>query len=84
MSDTSVALGPILAHYLRTWKGLSLYTADTDFVFPSIVKKGAVRVCASVFDRNYLRPAAIASGVSIHDGYRFELHNLRHSLSNCW
>ena len=39
-------------------------------------------VCASVFDRNYLRPGAIAAGVSIPDGYRFGLHNLRHSLSN--
>jgi len=41
-SDSPVALGPILAHYLRTWKGLSPYTADTDFVFPSMVKKGKV------------------------------------------
>ncbi|MGA7634152.1 MAG: site-specific integrase [Terriglobales bacterium] len=81
-SDSTVALGPILAHYLRTWEGLSPYTADTDFVFPSMVKKGVVPVCASVFDRNYLRKAAIAAGVSIPDGYRFGLHNLRHSLSN--
>src|ERR1035438_6856400 len=41
-SDSTVALGPILAHYLRTWRGLSPYTADTDFVFPSMVKKGVV------------------------------------------
>jgi integrase len=81
-SDSTVALGPILAHYLRTWKGLSPYTADTDFVFPSMVKKAVVPVCASVFDRNYLRKAAIAIGVNIPDGYRFGLHNLRHSLSN--
>jgi integrase len=81
-SDSTVALGPILAHYLRTWRGLSPYTADTDFVFPSMVKKGVVPVCASVFDRNYLRKAALAVGVNIPDGYRFGLHNLRHSLSN--
>jgi len=81
-SDSTVALGPMLAHYLRTWKGLSPYTADTDFVFPSMVKKGVVPVCASVFVRNYLRPAAIAAGVSIPDGHRWGLHNLRHSLSN--
>ena len=61
---------------------MSPYTADTDYVFPSMVKKGAVPVCASVFDRNYLRPAAIEAGVSIPVGYRFGLHNLRHSLSN--
>ena len=81
-SDSTVALGPILADYLRTWKELSPYTTDTDFVFPSMVKKGVVPVCSSVFDRNYLRPAAIAAGVSIPDGYRFGLQNLRHSFSN--
>src|ERR1035438_9222477 len=78
-SNSTVVLGPILAHYLCTWKGLSPYTSDTNFVFPSMVKRGVVPVCASVFDRNYLRPAAIEAGVSIPVGYRFGLHNLRHS-----
>jgi len=32
--------------------------------------------------RNYLRTAAKAAGVTIPDGYRFGLHNLRHSLGN--
>jgi integrase len=81
-SDSTVALGSILAHYLRVWKEASPYTADTDFVFPSRRKNGTVPVCASVFVRNYLRPAALAAGVQIPDGYRFGLHNLRHSLSN--
>jgi integrase len=71
-----------LAHYLRVWKEASPSTADTDFVFPSRKKNGSVPVCASVFVRNYLRPAALAAGIQIPDGYRFGLHNLRHSLSN--
>jgi len=37
---------------------------------------------ASSFVADYLRPAAIAAGVSIAEGQRFGLHNLRHSLSN--
>ncbi|MGC2195174.1 MAG: site-specific integrase [Terriglobales bacterium] len=71
-----------MAHYLRVWKEASPYTADTAFVFPSRRKNGSVPVYASVFVRNYLRPAAHAAGVQIPDGYRFGLHNLRHSLSN--
>src|ERR1022692_764595 len=42
----------------------------------------SVPVCASVFVRNHLRKAAVAAGAKIPDGYRFGLHNLRHSLSN--
>jgi integrase-like protein len=44
--------------------------------------EGAVPVCTSVFVRNHLRKAAIAAGAKIPNGYRFGLHNLRHSLSN--
>jgi integrase len=81
-SDATVALGSTLAYYLRVWKEASPYTADTDFVFPSSKMSGKVPVCPSVFVRNYLRKSAIAAGVKIPDGYRFGLHNLRHSLSN--
>src|SRR5260370_25902908 len=48
-SDSTVALGSILAQFLRTWKEASPYTADTDFVFPSINMNGTVPVCASIF-----------------------------------
>ena len=81
-SNSFVALGSILAATLRTWKEASPYTADTDFVFPSLKKEGAVPVCTSVFVRNHLRKAAVAAGAKIPNGYRFGLHNLRHSLSN--
>jgi integrase len=81
-SDATVPLSPLLAHELLTWKGLSPYTADTDFVFPSLKMEGRVPVCTSVFVRNYLRKAALTAGVPVPDGYRFGLHNLRHSLSN--
>ena len=37
---------------------------------------------ASVFVADHLRPAAKKAGVTIEDGQRFGLHNLRHSLSN--
>ena len=81
-SDSTVALGSILAYYLRVWRQGSGYAGDNDLVFPSRTKNGSVPICASVFDRSHLRKAAIAAGVKIPDGHRFGLHNLRHSLSN--
>ncbi len=46
------------------------------------IKSFSATICASVFDRRHLRKAAIAAAVRMPDGYRFGLHNLRHSLSN--
>src|SRR5579862_3632596 len=43
---------------------------------------GRVPICLSVFCADHLRPAAKAAGVTIPDGHRWSLHNLRHSLSN--
>jgi integrase len=39
-------------------------------------------LCASVFCRAHLRPAAKKAGVLIPECHRWGLHNLRHSLSN--
>jgi hypothetical protein len=43
---------------------------------------GLSPLCASVFCRVHLRPAATKAGVVIPDRHRRGLHNLRHSLSN--
>lgn len=51
-------------------------------MFPSLKESGKVPICASVFCRVHLRPAAKKAGVVIPDGHRWNLHNLRHSLSN--
>ena len=56
-SDSTVALGSILAHYLRAWKEASPYTADTDFVFPSMKKER----CGSSL-RVGVRQESLASG----------------------
>ena len=39
-------------------------------------------VSPAVFVADHLRPAALKAGVQIPDGYRFGLHNMRHSLSH--
>jgi integrase len=62
--------------------GPTSYAANDDFVFPSLRAKGRVPLSASIFVADHLRPAAKRAGISIKDGQRFGLHNLRHSLSN--
>jgi integrase len=81
-SDGYVPLHPILAAHLRSWREQSPYVKDGDFVFPSLKARGRVPLSASIFVADHLRPAAKKAGVSIEEGQRFGLHNLRHSLSN--
>lgn len=81
-SDSYVPLHPLLAAVLAEWQKLSPYSKDRDFVFPSLRKDGKIPLSARSFICDYLRGAAIAAGVSLEEGQRFGLHNLRHSLSN--
>ncbi len=81
-SDGYVPLHPVLARHLREWHAQTPYAKATDFVFPSLRAQGQKPLYASSFVADYLRPAAIRSGVAIPRGQRFGLHNLRHSLSN--
>ncbi len=81
-SDGYVPLHSALAQYLRAWHSETVYARNTDFLFPSHRAEGRIPLWAGVFVSKYLRPAAIKAGVSIEEGKRFGLHNLRHSLSN--
>jgi len=73
---------PALAQFLQAWREKIPYPGDTDFVFPSLKAKGRVPISPAVFVADHLRPAAKAVGLEVPDGYRFGLHNLRHSLSS--
>ena len=81
-SERDSPMGRVLAHYLREWHKKTPYAKPTDFVFPSLRKWGKVPICASVFCRVHLRPAAMKAGAVIPDGHRWGLDNLRHSLAN--
>ena len=81
-SDGYVPMHPVLALHLREWHANTPYGKPTDFVLPSIREQGRKPLCSLKFVADHLRPAAIAAGVSIAEGQRFGLHNLRHSLSN--
>jgi integrase len=81
-SEGHVPMHPALAQFLRAWRETTLYPKDADFVFPSFKAEGRVPLSPAVFVADHLRPAAKAAGLKIPDGYRFGLHNLRHSLSS--
>src|SRR3954469_11929838 len=70
------------AQPLRAGHSRTPYANQPDFVFPSFRERGKKPLYSSSFVADYLRPAAITVGVSIVEGQRFGLHNLRHSLSN--
>lgn len=81
-SERDAGMGKVLTHYLTEWRKQTPYGKETDFVFPSLKMSGKVPISASAFVKDHLRPAALKAGVKIPEGYRFGLHNLRHSLSN--
>jgi len=81
-SEGYVPMHPALAQFLLAWKEQTPYAKETDFIFPSLKAQGRVPVFPAVFIADHLRPAAHAAGIQISDGYRFGLHNLRHSLSS--
>lgn len=77
-----VVMHPALADYLNDWRGESLYSKDSDWVFASVRAKGRIPRAASACGKDYLRPAAVAAGViAVDDKSRFGWHNLRHSLA---
>ena len=81
-SMTQVIMSPVLAEALKRWRGLTLYREPSDWLFPSIKKKGTIPRSASICSQSYLRPAAVKAGV-IPEEYagRFGWHNMRHSLA---
>jgi integrase len=81
-SEGHVPMHPVLARFLQAWREKTPFAGDGDFIFPSLKAEGKVPLSAGVFVSGHLRPAAKAAGLQIPEGYRFGLHNLRHSLSS--
>jgi integrase len=80
-SGAPVAMGLVLAQYMREWHKATPYARPTDWVFASSKMKGKQPRVSNMLASDHLRPAAIAAGVKIADGQRFGFHNLRHSLA---
>ncbi len=81
-SMTQVVMHPALAQVMQEWRGESLYSKDSAWIFASTKEKGKIPRSASICSRDYLRPAAVKAGVIPADFHgRFAWHNLRHSLA---
>jgi len=81
-SMTQVAMHPALALAVQAWRRESLYHRESDWVFASARSKGKTPRSAGVAGQDYLRPAAVKTGVIPKDYKgRFGWHNLRHSLA---
>jgi integrase len=63
LSRSRVEAPQLLLDVLKQWRKETIYAQDDDFVFPSIKLRGSQPRSASMLVEDYLRPAAIRSGV---------------------
>jgi integrase len=75
-SRKPVPLLPIVIDELSEWRKESLYSSDTDFVFPSVEKNGTQPISPETILRRQIRPALKKLGVTKQVGY----HTFRHTL----
>jgi integrase len=82
-SKAPVPLVPLLAGFIREWQQQTPYGQPTDWVFASLRLKGKHPRVANMLVEDYLRPAAVKTGV-LKEGekVRFGFQNLRHSLAS--
>jgi integrase len=77
-SKSPVEMHETLATLLLEWRKISIYTKDSDYIFPSYKLKGKQPRLGSMIATDYVRPAAVAAKVIDDSCPRFGLHNLRH------
>jgi integrase len=94
LSRSRVEVPHLALSVLAAWKRESMYSAEDDFVFPSIKLAGKKPRTGTMLVQDYIRPAAIRAGILIEikselfskEGdclSRFGFHNLgRHSLAS--
>ena len=80
-SKSPVEMHETLATLLLEWRKISIYTKESDFIFPSYKLKGKQPRLGSMIATDYVRPAAIKAEVITEDCSRFGLHSLRHGLA---
>ena len=77
-SRRPVPLHPLVLAALLEWKEQSLYTADADFLFPSIRLKGKKPLSPDSLLKRSIRPALKRAGIV---DKQIGWHNFRHSLA---
>lgn len=76
VSRRPVPLHPIVMEALEEWRKESLYSSNSDFVFPSIEKNGAQPISPETILRRQIRPALKKLGITKQVGF----HTFRHTL----
>ena len=76
-SQKPVPLDPELAEVLLMWRRQSPYPMDSDWVFASPAKKGALPYWSFSLFRVYIKPALKAAGITGKVGW----HTFRHSFA---
>jgi len=94
LSRSRVEVPHLALSILAAWKRESMYSAEDDYVFPSIKLAGKKPRTGTMLVQDYIRPAAIRAGILIEKKSelfskegdrlsRFGFHNLgRHSLAS--
>lgn len=80
-TKTEVSRRPVPLHRmvidsLRAWRKESIFSSDSDFVFPSIEKNGAQPISPETILRRQIRPALKKLGITKRVGF----HTFRHTL----
>ena len=73
-----VPLHPLILEALLEWRKVSLYSADSDFLFASVRLHGKKPLSPDSISKKYIRPALQRAGIV---GKVIGWHNLRHTLS---
>ena len=77
-SQKPVPLHPAVVESLYTWRKISPYNGDDDFLFPSIRKQGKQPVTPDMVLKKIIRPALVRAGIT---GKVIGWHSFRHSLA---
>jgi integrase len=76
-SRKPVPLPQFVIEELKHWRSVTLYRADTDYLFPSVAKNGAQPLQPEMILRRHIRPALKQIGVTKRIGF----HSFRHGLA---
>jgi integrase len=76
-SRKPVPLHPLVIEELMQWKLTTLYQADEDYLFPSVVKNGSQPIQPDMILKRHIRPALERIGVKKQIGW----HSFRHGLA---
>jgi integrase len=76
-SRKPVPIPQMVIEELKQWRAVTLYRADSDYLFPSVRKNGSQPITPDMILRRHIRPALQRTGVTKHIGW----YSFRHGLA---